>query len=269
MFVEKGYSTNYATSWHLVRSGIRFAVEIGPDGKNTYKENTSYQDGAFKGLKGTLGPLTARMTDASPISSSVIAFMGCASPGDADEAILAADIVKDPNNADVQAYCTQYGIANDPTDDSVSYGLAGERLCESFNDGPAQFWDTTPPQIELLDAEVDMTAQIAAETSGKGIPAPVGDGSGPYFLQDTRDWFAVHGSGSKRSCNILMADGSVKEFVDLNGDGYLNPGFPVPEGLTDVEYINIGYRDGQVELPPAEMFNGCFLQSFISKDKFE
>ncbi|MCA9227841.1 MAG: DUF1559 domain-containing protein, partial [Planctomycetales bacterium] len=89
------------------------------------------------------------------------------------------------------------------------------------------------------------------------------------FLQDTRDWYAAHGGGKNGSVNILMADGSVKQFTDLNNDKFLNPGFPVATGLTESDYAEIGYRDGTIELPPTEIFNGIFLQNFQKHHKFE
>jgi hypothetical protein len=58
-----------------------------------------------------------------------------------------------------------------------------------------------------------------------------------------------------------MADGSVKVFNDLNGDKFLNPGFPVPNTLTQAQYGAIGYHDSTVEISPSEMFNGVFLVS--------
>ncbi len=66
-----------------------------------------------------------------------------------------------------------------------------------------------------------------------------------------------------------MGDGSVKGFVDTNGDGYLNPGFDVPNNLTQDQYLNIGYTDGTVELSPDQMFNGVFLDDNVFKGKFE
>ncbi len=66
-------------------------------------------------------------------------------------------------------------------------------------------------------------------------------------------------AATRPSCNILMADGSVKLFSDSNGDKFLNPGFPVPNNLTDAQYAVIGYRDSEVELPPTTIFNGVFL----------
>jgi len=267
MFFDKGYSTNYSSSWHMVRGGIRFAwADSDGDGKNDYAANVSYQGGHFKGLSGTLGPLTSRVTDSSPVSTSIIPMLGDTAPGDVKEAVLAYDITRDP--AEAATYAANIELQWDPNEPVENYLPAGDRLGESFNDGPAQYNDSALA-IDLLAAAVDMSTQIEQEVKGVGITPPLGDGTGPTFLQDTRDWFAVHGSGDKRSCNILMADGSVKEFVDLNEDGYLNPGFPVPEGLTEAQYMGIGYRDSQVELPPAEIFSGVFLQSFITKDNFE
>jgi len=267
MFFDKGYSTNYASSWHMVRGGIRFAWADGDgDGKNDYAANVSYQDGFFKGLAGTTGPLTSKVTDTSPVASNMIPLLGDTAPGDVKEAILAYDITKDPTAAAL--YASSIGLQFDLNEPTENYLPAGDRLGESFNDGPAQY-NPSAFAIDLLAAEVDMSIQIQQELGGMGITPPEGDGSGPTFLQDTRDWFAVHGSGDKRSCNILMADGSVKEFTDTNKDGYLNPGFPVPEGLTEAQYMGIGYRDSTVELPPAEVFNGIFLQGFITKDNFE
>lgn len=267
MFFDKGYNTNYASSWHMVRGGIRFAFDDADgDGKNDYTTMTSWQNGTFKGLAGSLGPLTQKTVETSPVASSVIALLGDAAPGDADEAILSTDIKRD------------YSVASaslrpklDPSEEPEVLIAAGERLGESFNDGPAYYDNTgSNPKITLLKALMDMTAQVTEESSGTLITPPLnGDGGTNTYLQDTRDWFAVHGSGSKRSCNILMADGAVKEFTDLNGDGYLNPGFPVEGGLTAAQYAGIGYRDSQVELHPAEMFNGVFLQTSNTKGKFE
>ena len=86
-------------------------------------------------------------------------------------------------------------------------------------------------------------------------------------LQDTRDWFAVH----RGSCNLLMDDGSVKSVADLNGDGFLNPGFPVDastESRADLS-TKVGYVDGTVELAAFDVFSGVLLKSNSSKGKFE
>ena len=48
-------------------------------------------------------------------------------------------------------------------------------------------------------------------------------------LQDYRSFSPVH----RRGCHLLFADGSVREYVDENEDGFLNNGFePFPGGFT-------------------------------------
>lgn len=70
--------------------------------------------------------------------------------------------------------------------------------------------------------------------------------------QDYRNFGPVHGGSSKLSCNILFADGSVKSFLDENGDGLLNNGFDptfVSPGLT------LGYASDAIELPAANIYS--------------
>ena len=61
-----------------------------------------------------------------------------------------------------------------------------------------------------------------------------------------------------------MADGSVKNVIDTNGDGYLNPGFPAYGGDE-----NDGYTDGTVELAPFEVFSGGSISRLYEKGNFE
>jgi hypothetical protein len=66
-----------------------------------------------------------------------------------------------------------------------------------------------------------------------------------------------------------MADGSVKEFTDVNNDKFLNPGFAVPTGMSEDQYAVIGYRGAEVELPPGQIFSGVFLLNLQKHSKFE
>jgi prepilin-type processing-associated H-X9-DG protein len=201
---------------------------------------------SYKGIGMSTGPMTRTMVENSPVVSSNIPMLGCAAPGDPSEAILGMSIIKD---------ATLNTLGNGDTQ-TVTYLEAGERLCESFNDGPAQF-DPAANKLALMPGLTPVQAQMTAEQSAQG-PPPADTANGGW-LQDTRDWFCVHGSGTGRLCNILMADGSVKEFTDENGDGYLNPGFPVPSNLTEAEYAGIGYKDDSVELHPKDIFSAIFL----------
>jgi prepilin-type processing-associated H-X9-DG protein len=198
------------------------------------------------------------MVETSPIATSNIPLLGCTGPGDASEAILGVDI--------------------------PGYMTAGERLGEAANDGPA-FWNdatsrvTLLPKGQLILSTDGLTCAWCDDTLPTSTnPNPVtGPGTGPtnvdnggsdgqLWLQDTRDWFCVHGGGQNLTCNILMADGSVKNVSDQNGDGYLNPGFPAIGGDE-----NDGYRDDTVELDPFNIYSGPTIEADVltSKTNFE
>jgi len=209
----------------------------------------------YKGIAMTTGPLTRRVVESSRVVSANIPLLGDAAPGDPSEAILAFDIAKDPALAGAASW---YNGATE----NRTYLTAGVRLAESFNDGPAMY-DSGSTKLTLMPELTQVQGQLTCEASPKGCP-PANDMNGTW-LQDTRDWYATHGSGNQLSANILMADGSVKEFVDTNGDRYLNPGFPVPKGLTDAQYAGIGYKDDTVELHQKDIFSGVFLTGDVGK----
>ena len=257
-FIDKGYNTNYAASWFLVRGGPKFTFS----GSDIYSFDPPPAGGeGLKGLNSTLGPLKRRVLESGPVVTANVPMLGDAAPGDVDEAVLAQTIGFSPVLSD--------GVTPDPFANGKSevrtFVEAGELLTEAFNDGPA-FWDTTSNDITLIAQGANLTVQVNAEVAGS-VTSPV-TGSNTY-LQDTRDWYAVHGGGNKASCNVLMADGSVKLFQDTNNDKFLNPGFAVPNNLTEAEYAAIGYRDSEVELSPAQMFNGVFLMNLQKHSKFE
>ncbi|HEX6987257.1 MAG TPA: hypothetical protein VF170_17905, partial [Planctomycetaceae bacterium] len=192
----------------------------------------------LKGLGGTLGPLRQRQLENSGLSSQVVPWIGCGAPGDAREAVLtmtAAQSLYDPASGQ-------------------EYAPVGARLAETANDGPA-YWDGS--KLVLMPAGTPVV--------GPGGGPPVGPNGEPY-LQDTRDWYAWHGLGKKKTVNILMADGSVKSFADQDGDQFLNPGHAATTGNADTD----GYTSDVVELPPAEIFSGPFLpQNAVKKGNFE
>lgn len=267
-WLAKGYNTNYAAGWHMVRTGIKMynsgstsapIFAAGATSSGVPSANT-----LFKGLGNTNGPLTRRLVEGSPTVSSNIALLGDAGPGDAKEGYLIDNDLKF-NAAGASTYAV-FAKASD--NDAETYIAQGEVLCEAFNDGPAYF-DSTGDAVKLLTVGTVMTSQINTEADPYGeITNPTGTAGNGLFLQDTRDWLALHGGGSQRSCNILMADGSVKEFVDQNKDSYLNPGFAVPSNLTDADYAGVGYRGSEVELPPAQIYNGVYLNK-IKGGNFE
>jgi prepilin-type N-terminal cleavage/methylation domain-containing protein/prepilin-type processing-associated H-X9-DG protein len=251
-FIERGYNTNYAAGWHLVRSAPKVNFQAGSP-VQIIAGGASGKSG-LKGLSTTLGPLKRRLLETGPVVTSNIALLGDAAPGDIDEAILAQTIGYDATDP----------FANGKAESKIFFE-AGEMLTEAFNDGPA-YYDPSSATLNLIDQAANLTFQVDCEINGNCPPAITGNNT---YLQDTRDWYAVHGGGRQASCNILMADGSVKVFNDLNNDKFLNPGFPVPENLADSQYARIGYRSGQVELDPQEMFNGIFLMNLQKRSAFE
>ncbi|MBC8876770.1 MAG: DUF1559 domain-containing protein [Planctomycetes bacterium] len=259
-FLDKGYNTNYAAGWHFVRSVPRYTFDATTSPASILAGGTAGKSG-LKGLSTTLGPLKMRVLETGPVASSNIALLGDGAPGDIDEAILAAPIKYGPLLADG---ATADPFANGSTD-KREFLEAGEMLSEAFNDGPA-YYDPATKTLNLIDQAANLTTQVDCEVAGSCLPPITGNNT---YLQDTRDWYAVHGGGKNATCNILFADGSVKEFTDSNNDKFLNPGFPVPNNLTEAEYAVIGYRDSTVELPPGQVFNGMFLMNLQKRSAFE
>ncbi|MCA9247573.1 MAG: DUF1559 domain-containing protein [Planctomycetales bacterium] len=261
-FIGPGYNTNYASGWHLVRSVPRFFYDDSSSPAKIIGGGASGSSG-FKGLSTTQGALKRRTLESGPVVSSSVALLGDSAPGDIDEAILSQDIKYGALLADE---ATADPFANGSTDEA-SFIDAGELLSEAFNDGPA-YYDTSSDTLNLIDQAADLTTQVDCENNSELQEAcqPPTESNNMY-LQDTRDWYAIHGGGNQGSCNILMADGSVQEFNDLNGDKFLNPGFPVPDTLTDDQYAVIGYRNSETELQG--MFNGIFLLNLQKRSVFE
>ena len=242
--VLAGYNTNYASSWFAVRGQPRFTL----NGTVATIQGVN----GFKDFLDTTGPLTNRQIEGSDIPSNNIPLLGDAAPGDSNEAILSSTI----SGTDL---------------------VAGSRLGESFNDGPAYLASN---RLDLVSADFEALSVMATQwpaagsvenatsslarvpTSATALPA-----AQSFILQDTRDWFAVH----RGTCNLLMADGSVKAITDLNGDGFLNPGFPVDSALDSRDTLStaVGYVDGTVELAGFEVFSGVLLRGNSSKGRFE
>ena len=109
-----------------------------------------------------------------------------------------------------------------------------------------------PSVGNAVGSSASPVADFAVDASGAGL-----------VLQDTRDFFAVHGS----QANVLMADGSVKTLKDLNGDKFFNPGFPVTTAFSAAED---GYTSNICEVDAFDVFFGVELNwKLVSKTAFE
>ncbi|MCA9115281.1 MAG: DUF1559 domain-containing protein [Planctomycetaceae bacterium] len=263
--VLDGVNTNYASSWFMVRTAPKFFIADSTTGVGSI----DFGDGAggtlgVKGLGGSRGPMTRRDMDSADVLSSVIPMLGDAGLGDSDEAFLSNTVLEES-------------------------GLqAGDRLAESFNDGPA-IWvadagvKLPKDGIVPVAAFIPGTMPVRGDRPGSATQPETGfapaanttatagfaGGAPKLWLQDTRDWAAVHGNGG----NILMADGSVRSLSDDNGDGYFNPGFPVVTGTTATpEYLaeRVGYTSNLCEINPFEVWCGPSLKFKASnKGAFE
>lgn len=152
----------------------------------------------------TTGPLTLRQVDGSDIPRGSIPFLG--------------DAAAVPGGFRLSA--------------ELSSRLeAGNPLTSSFGRGPAS-WNATTGCVELFSAPTPVPAAylIPINFLKVGDVATVSDVSQlaphpqlPLVLQDLRHWAALH----RGRLQLLMGDGSVRQVIDQNGDGFINPGFPI------------------------------------------
>jgi len=282
--IRDGYNTNYASSWFMVRGQPVINGVFDSATNNTVAMLDTRPAGVsnLKDFRNTTGPITRRQLDSSDVPSSAIPLLGDAAPGDIDEAVL----LETPLSADGAV---------------VDAGLkVGARLGESFNDGPA-VWNETDQNCQLVEVgkaavlatvvakyfvpasyptagtstrtaiattptiyEPTLTAAETTLAGTNGFSSEITAGY-RYALQDTRDMFAVH----RGSLNVLMADGSVKKIKDLNGDGFINPGFAVDKTVSNLAAVN-GYTDDVCEASSFEFFSGTILNlDLFNKGKFE
>ena len=252
--IEAGYMTNYASSWFMVRGQPKLAQTAAGA---TALNGTS----GFKEFQDTTGPLKYRQVEVGQVPASNIPLLGCGAPGDSDEAFFVRSLSEELTE--------------------------GIRLAESFNDGPA-FFDARAFAVRLVDSahgdgglvNIDNCVIPSGNWPSPGVldvPVALANDLGAPILQDTRDWYAVH----NKRVNLAMADGSVKTIVDLNGDGFLNPGFDISQirtgasgGLNnwtlEERASSIGYTDSTFELHPSNVYSGILLNTDeVLKDAFE
>ncbi|MGB7345959.1 MAG: DUF1559 domain-containing protein [Pirellulaceae bacterium] len=251
-FINQGYNTNYVTSWFLTYTAPR--VEYRTDG--SLRTNGQAAQQGLRGRRETLGPLTAAYLAKSDVSSSAIPLLGDAAPGDFDEAISPVTFAYDKTDI----------FARD--DSAREFTRSGSLLCETASEGPAYYHRSQKKIKRIGSYGSRLETQLQCDRTRTCKP-PTGSSGNNMYMQSTLGWVGIHGGAGGSAVNMLFADGSVRSFTDLNGDLFLNPGFPVPEDLTEEQYNQIGYRDSQVELPPAQVFSGVFLTPSMMKGKFE
>jgi len=238
--VGAGFNTNYATSWHLVRSQLVLNNNsIVGDPKQWWDNNNSTQV--------TLGPLTLQQLDSGDVPATAIPMIGCGTQGDVAAGAASGD-----------------GLLPGTIDPNLRL-IQGAPVAESFNDGPSI--SDGAAAVRQIDAA--LPTNVSGATSNQFLAwqgqnyASVGEASIPnQVLQDTRDWFAYHNN----SLNVVMADGSVQSFDDVNKDGFINPGFAVGTGAT---FETTGYTSSEIEVNPFQMFPGVLLNGSFRTKRFE
>ena len=245
--ISEGINTNYCASWLLTRQGIKLVTQ--PPNFSQSVADPAYQN--FQGLPSTTGPLKMSVIDRSRISSRTMPLLGCGAPEVGNQGRLMMDI--GPLTASSQQ---RERLGN--------HLPAGTALSRTVNRGPA-FWHSVQGTMLFIKGGDILDTQMDGERgygTTENCPPPIGPKANHTYLQDTRGWKAVHGT----QINILMADGSIRVFDDLNGDGFLNPGFPVPNSTNST--LGTDYSDDTVKLHPSGMFNGLFVEEIFFNASF-
>jgi prepilin-type N-terminal cleavage/methylation domain-containing protein/prepilin-type processing-associated H-X9-DG protein len=126
------------------------------------------------------------------------------------------------------------GAIADSLPQDIGAFAAGTPLVKSFTDGPKLISSMQAPSFSGGTTREGPAGWWAVWTK--------------QVLQDYRGFAPVH----RGICNVLMADGSVQNFADANGDGFLNNGFPASAGG--------GFASDDIELSPEGFFSGASLK---------
>jgi prepilin-type N-terminal cleavage/methylation domain-containing protein/prepilin-type processing-associated H-X9-DG protein len=189
--LEKGYATNYAASWFLVRGSVVLDDSGNPKMANPACGND------IRSRNVTTGPLTTKMVDGGKAAGSTIPLLCDASLVETLSSPLGAYQVQ-PNGT-LGLFEPKIG--------------AGEPL-------------TIPIVGRPVISEAGAGVVLKQPSFSNGTPR---DGAAGWWgvwnkkvLQDYRG-MSMHHRGK---CNVVMADGSIQVLSDGNDDGMINNGFP-------------------------------------------
>ena len=195
--------------------------------------------------------------DRSDLPTSIIALLGDAGPGDIDEAVSPVTFQLDRSSP--------FAGADRSTE---VFEPSGSILAESASEGPT-FYHRSQKKIKRIGSYNSRLEFQWGCDRDRSCSPPTGSSGNHHYMQSTLGWIAPHAGAGGWALNLLFADGSVRTFTDQNGDQYLNPGYPIPDGLDEKEYDRLGYRDSLVELSPAEFFSGVFLAPETLRGNFD
>ncbi|TWU58078.1 DUF1559 family PulG-like putative transporter [Rubripirellula reticaptiva] len=194
--IQKGYNTNFAASWFLVRTELRLDEDGNPDAGNA-----ACTDLDTKSRNVTRGPLTTRDLDSNKASSSTVPLLcDAAATGTISAAV-----------GEIESG-SFYGTG-------IVGGPIGNRK-DIDNDA-----DGTP--------ETPSAFLLSKPTFAVGSKNRTGaDGWLKQWNHDTRQDYRGMSPLHQGVVNVLMADGSVRGIVDANNDGFINNGFDGADVVT-------------------------------------
>lgn len=265
-FLDAGYNTNYAQSWFAAREQAKLTVNSG----ETYITTTE----SLKGYEGARYGLRVRVSESAIVPTQAIPLLGCGAPGDVDEAILSNDVSAEMDllaDAPLAEAFNDGPAYADLTDDTVRLAGDGETVFSLGTTADGEWdgyqekegWGNPDKSSSTSLTASNTTITINYNSESQRLAANLGNDK--QWAQDTRDWFAWHASTQGGgSCNILCADGGVKTVFDLNGDGFLNPGFNINDDGSAEESLLVsttGYTGSTVELDWFDVYCGVQLVS--------
>ncbi|KAA5540993.1 DUF1559 domain-containing protein [Roseiconus nitratireducens] len=188
-----GYNTNYAASWFLLRTEFNLNDNGNPAAVTGACTSTDR-----RGTNLTIGPLKMQFLDGAKTPASTVPMLCDATPS----GYLSASVGPFPAGT---LYATP--IVGGPIGNVINIDTTGD----GNPDSPSPYYLQTP--------------DFPAGTPRTGVTGWLKQWNF-YTRQDYRGIMPLHAGVA----NCLMADGSVQQLYDSNGDQYINNGFDVPTG---------------------------------------
>lgn len=186
--LEKGYNTNFAASWYLLRSEFRLDAN-----GDLAAASSTCTDLDPRGTNVTKGPLTTRLVDNAKASSSTIPLLCDASP--------------------IGSLST--GVGEMLPGSFYTTGMVGMPI------GNRRRIDTDADGVP----DSDNTNFMKVPEFGGAVPRAGPTGWLKTWNHDTRQDYRGMATLHHGAVNVLMADGSISQLFDRNDDGFINNGF--------------------------------------------
>lgn len=225
--IEEGYNTNYAATWFMLRTEFNLDATGNPSSVTPGCPVTDPAVADPRGKHVTKGPLTLDMFDTARATSSTIPLLCDATPS----GYLSGSLGEIPAGS---MYTTP--IVGGPIGNVLQVDTDGDTVADTAN----------PNYLK--------TPSFPAGSIGATRNGPDGwiKQWSFYTRQDYRGIMPLHAG----IANCLMADGSVQQLYDSNGDQYLNNEFDPP--ATPGRVI---WTSKQVEIPKLKIASYYSLRS--------